>query len=172
MTKLSARSGRLPRLVESSQRWCAKPSSNSHVVKTARASWLRWSASTPTLETAPRKRASVASWKPYVQRGEVFRLRAPKDPRGHEQAGARFGVVVQADELLGLSTIIVAPTSTRALPATFRPEVEIEGRTSRVLVEQMGAVDPSRLGESRGLLSFDELRAVDRAIALVVGLDV
>jgi len=106
-----------------------------------------------------------------VQRGEVFRLRAPKDPRGHEQAGSRYGVVVQADELLGLSTVIVAPTSTRALPASFRPEVEIEGRTTRVLVEQLGAVDPRRLGESHGLLGFDELRAVDRAIALVVGLD-
>jgi len=107
-----------------------------------------------------------------VQRGEVFRLRAPKDPRSHEQAGSGFGVVVQADELLGLSTVIVAPTSTRSLPASFRPEVEIAGRTTRVLVEQLGAVDPRRLGESHGLLGFDELRAVDRAIALVVGLDV
>ncbi|MGH7869913.1 MAG: type II toxin-antitoxin system PemK/MazF family toxin [Candidatus Dormibacteraceae bacterium] len=106
-----------------------------------------------------------------MQRGEVFRLRAPKDQRGHGQAGARYGVVVQTDELLGLSTVIIAPTSTRALPASFRPEVEIEGRTARVLVEQLGAVDPRRLGESHGLLGFDELRAVDRAIARVVGLD-
>jgi hypothetical protein len=34
----------------------------------------------------------------------------------------------------------------------------------------MGAVNPGRLGESHGLLSFDELRAVDRALAMVVGL--
>jgi len=105
-----------------------------------------------------------------VQRGEVVRLRAPRDQRGHEQAGPRYGVIVQADELLSLSTVLVAPTSTRALPATFRPEVEIRGRSTRVLVEQMGAVDPTRLGESHGLLTFDELRAVDRAVALVVGL--
>jgi mRNA interferase MazF len=39
-------------------------------------------------------------------RGEVFRLRAP---RGAEQRGARFAVVVQADELLALSTVLVAP---------------------------------------------------------------
>ena len=79
--------------------------------------------------------------------------------------------MVQADELLNLSTVIVAPTSTRALPASFRPEIEIDGRPTRVLVEQLGAVDPSRLGESHGNLTFDELRAVDRALALVVGLD-
>jgi mRNA interferase MazF len=105
-----------------------------------------------------------------VQRGEVFRLRAPRAPRGHEQAGRRFGVVLQADELLALSTIVIAPTSTHALPASFRPEVEIEGAPTRVLVEQLGAVDPSRLGESHGLLARDELREVDRAVAIVLGL--
>jgi mRNA interferase MazF len=106
-----------------------------------------------------------------VQRGEVYRLRAPRDQRVPEQAGPRYCVVVQADELLNLSTVIVAPTSTRALPASFRPEVEIDNRVTRVLVEQLGAVDPTRLGESHGLLSFDELRAVDRALAVVMGLD-
>jgi mRNA interferase MazF len=105
-----------------------------------------------------------------VQRGEVFRLRAHRGTSGREQAGERFGVVVQVDELLSLSTVVIAPTSTRALPASFRPEVEIEGQRTRVLVEQLGAVDPSRLGESRGLLTFGELREVDRALAVVLGL--
>ncbi len=105
-----------------------------------------------------------------MQRGEVFRLRAPRAPRGHEQAGRRFGVVLQADELLALSTIVIAPTSTHALPASFRPEVEIGGTRTRVLVEQLGAVDPSRLGESHGLLARDELHEVDRALAIVLGM--
>jgi mRNA interferase MazF len=104
-----------------------------------------------------------------VQRGEVFRLRAPRGTRGHEQAERRYGVVVQADELLSLSTLVIAPTSTRAHPASFRPEVEIDGQRTRVLVEQLGAIDPSRLGESYGLLAFGELREVDRALAVVVG---
>ena len=105
-----------------------------------------------------------------MQRGEIFRLRAPRSVRGHEQAGQRYGVVLQADELLALSTVIIAPTSTQALPASFRPEVEIEGARTRVLVEQIGAVDPSRLGESHGLLARDELHDVDRALGIVLGL--
>ncbi len=105
-----------------------------------------------------------------MQRGEIFRLRAPRAMRGHEQAGRRFGIVLQADELLALSTVIIAPTSTHALPASFRPEVAIEGARTRVLVEQLGAVDPSRLGESHGLLARDELHEVDRALATVLGL--
>jgi len=65
---------------------------------------------------------------------------------------------------------MMAPTSMRARPASFRPEVLIDGKPTRVMVEQLGAVDPSRLGESHGLLSFGELREVDRALAVVVGL--
>ena len=102
-------------------------------------------------------------------RGEVFRLRSPRGTRGHEQAGVRYAVVVQSD-LLPLSTWLVAPTSTSARAATFRPEVSIDGRPTRVLAEQTAAVDSQRLGESAGHLSFEELRQVDAALRLVLGL--
>lgn len=102
-------------------------------------------------------------------RGEVYRLRAPRNTRGHEQAGSRYAVVVQSDQL-PLSTWLVAPTSTSARPASFRPEVEIDGRTTRVLAEQVAAVDPSRLGDRAGSLSFDELRRVEAALRLVLSL--
>lgn len=103
-------------------------------------------------------------------RGDVHRLRAPRGPRGHEQQGARYAVVVQADELLGLSTWLVAPTSTSARPATFRPSIEIAGTRTRVLTEQTSAVDPTRLGDRIGHLGFDELRAVDAALRVVMSL--
>ena len=102
-------------------------------------------------------------------RGEVFRLRSARGTRGHEQAGVRYAVVVQSD-LLPLSTWLVAPTSTSARAATFRPEVSIDGRPTRVLAEQTTAVDPQRLGESTGQLSFEELRQVDAALRLVLNL--
>ena len=102
-------------------------------------------------------------------RGDVYRLRAPRDVRGHEQQNPRYAVVVQSDQL-PLSTWLVAPTSTSARPASFRPEVEIGGRTTRVLAEQTAAVDPTRLGDSRGHLTFDELRRVDAALRLVLDL--
>jgi len=101
-------------------------------------------------------------------RGEVYRLRAPRDARGHEQR-PRYAIVVQSDHL-PLSTWQVAPTSTSARPASFRPEVEINGRTTRVLAEQTTAVDPGRLGDSFGHLTFDELRHVEAALRLVLDL--
>ncbi len=62
-----------------------------------------------------------------VVRGELLHLPAPRGVRGREQRGARYAVVVQADEFLGLSTVLVAPTSTSARPASFRPVITLEG---------------------------------------------
>lgn len=104
-----------------------------------------------------------------MTRGEIYRIRLPAR-RGREQAGARYAVIVQANELLGLSTAIVAPTSRSAAPAEFRPEVELAGQTTRVLVEQLRAVDLERLEEVAGWLSGPEQSAVDAALALVLDL--
>ena len=90
--------------------------------------------------------------------------------RGHEQRGARYAVIVQADEFLDLSTVLVAPTSTRALPASFRPTIALKEEETRVLVEQTSVVDPQRLGASAGRLDASEVRALDEALTLVLGL--
>ena len=105
-----------------------------------------------------------------MQRGEVFRFKVPKGV-GHEQHGERFGVVVQADALLPRWVILVAPTSRSARPASFRPEVSIAGASTRVLVEQLGAVDAQRLGRRVGQLMAEEMWAVDEALVAVLGLD-
>ena len=102
-------------------------------------------------------------------RGDVYRMRSPRSSRGHEQSATRYAVVVQSD-LLPLSTWLVAPTSTSARAASFRPEVAILGRRTRVLAEQTAAIAPERLGAVAGRLSFDELRRVDAALRLVLGL--
>jgi len=103
-------------------------------------------------------------------RGEVFRLPAPRSARGHEEPGARYAVVVQSDELLELSTTLVAPTSRGARSASFRPVIELDGEDTRVLAEQATVVDPQRLGRSAGRLDAAELRALDEALLLVFGL--
>lgn len=102
-------------------------------------------------------------------RGDVHRLRTSRQARGHEQQGARLAVVVQSD-LLPLSTWLVAPTSTAARSASFRPEIEVEGRMNRVLVEQTTAVDPQRLGDRVGRLALHEMAEVDAALRTVLGL--
>jgi mRNA interferase MazF len=105
-----------------------------------------------------------------VQRGDVHRFKVPKGV-GHEQHGERYAVVVQSDVMLPRSVVVVAPTSRSARPASFRPEVEIAGDVTRVLVEQLGAVDVQRLGRRVSRLSPEEMWSVDDALAVVLGLD-
>lgn len=104
-----------------------------------------------------------------MNRGDVYRVRFPTT-RGREQSGPRYAVIVQATELLELSTAIVAPTSTRAAPATFRPEIELLDQVTRVLVEQLRVVDIQRLGDLAGRLTAAEQHAIDDALTLVLDL--
>jgi mRNA interferase MazF len=90
-----------------------------------------------------------------VRRGDVFRLRLGRR-EGHEQSGVRHGVIVQSDALLRLPTVLIAPTSTAARAASFRPEIDIDGTPARVLVEQTGAVDVTRLGDYHDHLTAQE----------------
>ena len=105
-----------------------------------------------------------------MRRGDIFSLSLPRG-KGHEQQGKRFGVVVQSDAFLPRSVVLVAPTSTSAKPASFRPEIEFEGTLTKVLVEQMGAIDTNRLGEIAGHLSAEEQWGVDTAVLTVLGLN-
>jgi mRNA interferase MazF len=80
-------------------------------------------------------------------------------------------VVVQSDALLPRSVVLIAPTSHSARAASFRPEIEIDGDRTKVLVEQVGAVDVRRLGDLVGRLSPEEQWGIDAALLTVLGLD-
>ncbi len=100
-------------------------------------------------------------------RGDVHAITMPRG-RGRVQHGRRYAVIVQADDLLTLSTVVICPTSTSAPSASFHPEIELGREQTRVLCEMVGAVDARNLGAQAGHLSHDELRAVDDALSLVL----
>lgn len=79
-------------------------------------------------------------------------------------------MIVQADDLLSLSTIVVSPTSQSVASASFHPQVTVAGQPTKVLCEMTGAVDAHRLGGRVGHLTLGELAAVDEALALVLDL--
>lgn len=104
-----------------------------------------------------------------MRRGEIYELRLPR-PRGHEQSGKRYGVVVQSDAMLPRSVVQIAPTSRSARPASFRPEITVGDESTRVLVEQVGAVGVSRLGRLVGHVSPEEQWGIDDGLLTVFGL--
>lgn len=102
-------------------------------------------------------------------RGDIHEFRPPGGS-GHLQQGRRCGVIVQANELLPRSVVLVAPTSRSAKPASFRPAVEVLGETTWVLVEQVGAVDAGRLGDLIGRVTPEQQWSIDEALLTVLGL--
>jgi mRNA interferase MazF len=104
-----------------------------------------------------------------VVRGDVHAITLPRR-RGRVQHGGRYAVIVQADDLLALSTVVVCPTSTSAPTASFHPEIKLADERTRVLCEMVGAVDARALGDRAGHLGYEELRSVDEALLLVLGL--
>lgn len=104
-----------------------------------------------------------------IFRGAIYEIRALPGTRGHEQQGKRFGVIIQSDRF-ACSTITLAVTSASAGAAVYRPEIELDGRKTRILTDQIFSVSPDRLGEFVGSLDAGELTELDRALMLKLGL--
>lgn len=102
-------------------------------------------------------------------RGDVHAVALPQG-RGRVQHGRRYAVIVQADSLLGLSTVVICPTSQSAPAASFHPEIALRGNQTRVMCEMAGAVDAGKLGGFVDHLSLDEMASVDDALSLVLDL--
>ncbi len=69
-----------------------------------------------------------------------------------------------------LSVVTVIPTSTSARPSIHRPELEIGGQATRMLVDQVRAIDVNFVaGDPVDFLSRDELGEVEQALASYLG---
>ncbi len=101
-------------------------------------------------------------------RGAVYRIDLGQ-ARGHEQRGKRLGLVVSPSES-PLSVVTVIPASTSAQPAIHRPELEVAGRPTRILVDQIRSIDTDYLiGDPVDYLSRDQLAEVELALAHYLG---
>jgi mRNA interferase MazF len=104
-----------------------------------------------------------------LRKGSVFLITLPPRTGDRTQEGRRYAVVVTATSFIG-SVVTVAPTSASARPSLTRPEAEIDGRKCRILLEQMLAVDITRLNNWIGVLDDSEMDALDDALRLYHGL--
>ncbi len=102
-------------------------------------------------------------------RGDVHAIKLP-GKRGHAQLGRRYAVIVQADELLALSTVVICPTSRSAFSASFHPEIALNGHVTQVLCEMIAAVDARALGKRVGHLTLKEQHSLEEALQLVLDL--
>lgn len=102
-------------------------------------------------------------------RGAIYRIDLGA-ARGHEQRGRRLGLVVSPSES-PLSVVTVVPTSSSAQPAIHRPELEVAGGQTRMLVDQIRSIDTDYLtGDPVDYLSRDQMVEVELALAHYLGI--
>lgn len=104
-----------------------------------------------------------------IFRGAIYGIKALPSPRGREQQGSRYGVVIQSDRFASSLTTI-AMTSTRAGEAIYRPAIKLAGARTLILTDQIFSLADSRLGDFAGALTTEELIDLDRALMLKLGL--
>lgn len=101
-------------------------------------------------------------------RGAVYRIDLGRH-RGHEQGGRRLGLLVSPSDS-PLSIVTVIPTSTSAGPSIHRPELEIAGEATRLLVDQVRSIDVRYVvGDPVDYLTRDQLLDVELALAHYLG---
>ncbi|HAF02042.1 MAG TPA: growth inhibitor PemK [Methylophilaceae bacterium] len=95
-----------------------------------------------------------------VKRGDVYWVNL--DPTiGTEIRKTRPALVISPDDMNAvLPRIIVAPLTSKGQPLGCRPEVEFNGKPSRVLLDQIRCIDKQRLGDKMGEISLDKWHTV------------
>ena len=89
----------------------------------------------------------------------------------------RPAVIIQDDRFDANDSIVVCPLTTDPTPAPlFRLPIPANARTGlrvpcRLMVDKVTAVPRTRLGTLVGALSADELRSLNRAVFVFLGLD-
>lgn len=101
-------------------------------------------------------------------RGAVYRIDLGRH-RGHEQGGKRLGLVISpSDSPLSVATVI--PTSSSAGHSIHRPELEVAGQVTRLLVDQVRSIDVRYVvGDPVDYLTRDQLVEVELALAHYLG---
>lgn len=101
-------------------------------------------------------------------RGAVYRVDLGR-ARSQEQGGKRLGLVLSPSDS-PLSVVTVVPTSTSAGPSVHRPEFEVVGRLTRMLVDQIRPLDVNYVvGDPVDYLTRDQLGEVELALAHYLG---
>ncbi len=105
-----------------------------------------------------------------MKRGEVW------SASGGFAGKPRPWVVIQADHFSDLETAVMCPlTSYQEDYGALRPVIEPDARNgltaqSFAMVDKIAALAKPRLGRRIGVLSADELSAIDAALLLMLGL--
>ncbi len=112
-----------------------------------------------------------------MQKGDIYIVEIPASG-GHEQAGMRPAIIVQAAGFEGLPTVLIVPITSKQRAAEFPSTFMIEpdeinnlDAISVALVFQLRAIDKKRLKNKIGKLKPIKLKLLKQILKDIIGLD-
>jgi len=104
-----------------------------------------------------------------MQRGDLVTVSLQGD-----YGKPRPALIVQTDLLAELDSVVLCPVTSELRTAAFRVTVEPTTNNglrvlSQVVVDKLSTLPRAKISEPFGALEDDRMRAVDRALLLVVG---
>ena len=99
-----------------------------------------------------------------MKRFEVYWV--PLDPtQGREIRKTRPAIIISPDEFHALGTCIIAPLTSTIRPFPWRVPTEFNGKQASIALDQLRAVDVSRIGKRMGVLDQKVRREVLEILA-------
>ena len=108
-----------------------------------------------------------------MKRGEIYYIKSNYSETGFEMKGDRPAVIVSNDknnERSGCLEVVFLTTKPKRPLPTHVLVREDTARPSTVLCEQITSVDIGRFSDYMGTLTDEEMREVDKALAISLGL--
>ncbi len=102
-------------------------------------------------------------------RGDLVAVSLPGD-----YGKPRPALVIQNDLLANLDSVVLCPVTSELRTADFRVTLQPSStnglrQTSQVMVDKLSTLPRAKIGETFGRIEDEKMRAVDRAILLVIG---
>ena len=79
---------------------------------------------------------------------------------GSEIQKTRPCIIISPDEMKALQTVIIAPMTSKGFHFIFRPNIHFEGTDGLVLLDQIRAVDKSRIVKCIGTLDTSTAKSI------------
>lgn len=83
---------------------------------------------------------------------------------GSEIQKTRPCIIISPNEMNRLKTVIVAPMTSQGFDFIFRPKIKFEGKNGLILLDQIRAVDKTRIVKKIGVVEKNKSKEISKIL--------
>jgi len=99
----------------------------------------------------------------HIQRYDIVLVKL-NPTVGYEIQKTRPCIVISPDEMNRLKTIIIAPLTSKGFDFIFRPKIDFQEKKGLVLLDQIRAIDKSRIVKKIGKVETEKAKEISEVL--------